>query len=182
MNPTSSSNGNTLIVLSAIDLLGYALSTSAHHANPRQLARSPSLAGENFAKAALRAAGKVTICVRRSPRSPRSSPTEPNSLAGTLSALQVIVCTELLRTGIARPLGLEPDRRLPSGEEASVASSNTSSNQPGGRAQLCSHRSATGATSLQIGSSFLEPVSVGPPAQALPARRASSAHPHRAPR
>eukprot|EP00966_Prymnesium_polylepis_P110902 2565521-Prymnesium_polylepis.1 len=30
------------------------------------------------AKAALRAAGKATICMRRSPRSPRSSPTESN--------------------------------------------------------------------------------------------------------
>ena len=50
MNPTSSLSGNKLIVLSAIDLLGYALSTSSHHASPRSVARSSSLVGEILLK------------------------------------------------------------------------------------------------------------------------------------
>ena len=58
MNPTSASNQNMLNVLSAIDLPGYASSTSTHGASSRENARSPCLAGEIFAKAALRAAGK----------------------------------------------------------------------------------------------------------------------------
>jgi hypothetical protein len=45
---------------------------------PRENARGLRPRRQNFAKAALRAAGKATICVRRSPRRPRSSPTVPN--------------------------------------------------------------------------------------------------------
>ena len=44
---------------------------------PRENARGLRPRRQNFAKAALRAAGKATICVRRSPRRPRSSPTVP---------------------------------------------------------------------------------------------------------
>ena len=47
---------NQRIVLSAIDLLGYASTTPAHHAIPRQIARAPDLLdASNFSQAALRA-------------------------------------------------------------------------------------------------------------------------------
>ena len=59
---------------------------------------------------------------------------------------QVVSGTRSLRTGAARSslVGLGPEQRLPCGEEASVASSCSVSNQPGARAQLSSHRCAQG--------------------------------------
>ena len=114
---------------------------------PRENARGLRPRRQNFAKAALRAVGRAAIGVRRSPRSPRSSPTEPN-----LSQVSMILrgckcaapdyfrqgqCDLCLRTRAALIHCRGGEHRL---------LMHRVSNRPSARAQLYLRRSAQGYT------------------------------------
>eukprot|EP00966_Prymnesium_polylepis_P115414 2667850-Prymnesium_polylepis.1 len=81
MNPTSGQVLHTRIVLSAIDLLGYQLRTSAQGEFPRPFARGLTLPSrQKNSKAALRAVAGESIRCRRKRTLRRRSAPPPSAL------------------------------------------------------------------------------------------------------
>ena len=114
---------------------------------PRENARGLRPRRQNFAKAALRAAGKATDLRAAQPETSKIFSDGAKSLAGERDSAWLLVCrVRLLRAGAARPLRSEPSDADPLVRRRCRLLVHLYSNRPNACAQRCLHRSSKGYT------------------------------------